>query len=38
MRKWGTQEILGALTSLDETALPDDFIDVRTAEHRPQHS
>ena len=34
MRKWGTQEILGALTSLDETALPDDFIDVRTAEYR----
>jgi len=34
MRKWSTEEILGALTSLDETALPDDFIDVRTAEYR----
>jgi GNAT superfamily N-acetyltransferase len=34
MSKWSTQEILGALTSLDETALPDDFIDVRTAEYR----
>jgi len=34
MSKWGTQEILGALASLDETVLPDDFIDVRTAEYR----
>jgi hypothetical protein len=34
MSKWSTQEILGALASLDEAALPDDFIDVRTAEYR----
>lgn len=34
MSKWSTQAILGALTSLDEAALPDDFIDVRTGEYR----
>jgi hypothetical protein len=34
MSKWGTQEILGALRSLDETALSDDFIDVRRGEYR----
>lgn len=34
MRQWGTQEILGALVSLDEAALADDFIDVRTEEYR----
>jgi len=34
MSKWSTQEVLGALTSLDETALSDEFIDVRTGEYR----
>jgi hypothetical protein len=34
MSKWSTQAILGALASLDETALPDDFIDVRTEDYR----
>jgi GNAT superfamily N-acetyltransferase len=32
--KWTTQEILGALTSLDEAALPNDFIDVRKGDYR----
>lgn len=34
MGEWSTQAIRGALSSLDETALPDDFIDVRTREYR----
>lgn len=34
MSKWSTQHILEALRSLDDTALPDDFLDVRTAEYR----
>ena len=34
MRKWGTQEILGALAALDDEAVPDDFVDVRTGEYR----
>jgi len=34
MRKWGTQEILAALASLDDETVPDDFVDVRTAEYR----
>jgi len=41
MSKWGTQEILGALASLDDETVPDDFIDVRTGEYRllryPEH-
>lgn len=34
MSRWTTHEILSALTALDEAALPDEFIDVRTAEYR----
>jgi hypothetical protein len=34
MSKWNSQEILEALRSLDDAALPDDFLDVRTAEYR----
>ena len=34
VRKWGTQEILGALASLDDEAVPDGFVDVRTGEYR----
>ncbi len=32
--EWSTQEILGALASLDEAALPNDFIDVRREDYR----
>jgi GNAT superfamily N-acetyltransferase len=34
MGNWHTEKILGALTTLDETAVPDDFLEVRTAEYR----
>ncbi|MHB8190098.1 MAG: hypothetical protein ACYDHP_06710 [Ferrimicrobium sp.] len=34
MSKWSTEEILRALTSLDETPLSEDFIDIRTDEYR----
>ncbi len=33
-RIWSTQDILKALASLDDEALPDDFIEVRTGEYR----
>lgn len=34
MSNWSTERILRALATLDETALPDDFLEVRTAEYR----
>jgi hypothetical protein len=34
MSKWSTPKILEVLRSLDDSALPDDFLDVRTAEYR----
>lgn len=34
MSNWSTERILGALATLDETALPDDFQEVLTAEYR----
>ena len=34
MNNWSTERILRALAALDETALPDDFLEVRTAEYR----
>ncbi len=34
MSIWDTEKILGALASLDETAVTDDFLEVRTAEYR----
>ena len=33
-RRWGTQEILGAIMTIDDETLPDDFLDVRTDEYR----
>jgi GNAT superfamily N-acetyltransferase len=32
--EWGTPAILRALASLDDAALPNDFVDVRTTEYR----
>jgi hypothetical protein len=34
MSNWSTERILGALANLDEAALPDDFLEIRTAEYR----
>ena len=34
MRRWGTEEILGVLSSLDDETLPEDFVDIRTAAYR----
>lgn len=34
MSRWSTSEILETLRSIDDTALPDDFIELRTAEYR----
>ena len=34
MSEWGTPVILRALASLDDAALPNDFIDVRTTKYR----
>ncbi len=34
MSEWGTPAILRALASIDDAALPNDFVDVRTTEYR----
>jgi hypothetical protein len=34
MNEWSTPKILEALRALDDTALPDDFLDIRTADYR----
>ena len=34
LSNWSTERTLGALATLDETPLPDDFLEVRTAEYR----
>jgi GNAT superfamily N-acetyltransferase len=34
MGNWSTERVLGVLATLDETALPDDFLEVRTSEYR----
>ena len=34
LSNWSAERTLGALATLDETALPDDFLEVRTAEYR----
>lgn len=33
-RRWRTQEIMGALATLDDATAPNDFVDVRTGEYR----
>ncbi len=33
-KQWGTQEILGAIMTIDDETLTDEFIDVRTDEYR----